>query len=104
MNVGRSHTCRFWTADSNSQMPCHGHTALCRGLEKSLSEWHGLSMARVNHSRSHCVNQMGKTLSKSLAARNGMGTAWVRHGVCELALNGPTRAPYKQLELNRSYT
>jgi len=39
-------------------------------------------MASVNQTRPHCVNQMGKTYSKSLAARhgtarqgNGMGTA-----------------------------
>jgi hypothetical protein len=70
---------------------CHAHAALCRGLEKSLSERHGRGMACVDQTRPHCVNQMGKTQSKRLAARhgkgNGMGAAWKRHGMCELAFN-----------------
>ena len=37
-------------------------------------------MASVNQTRPHCVNQMGKTHSKYLAARHGRGTAWARHG------------------------
>jgi hypothetical protein len=45
--------------------------------------WH--SMANVNQTRPHCVNQMRKTHSKPLAARNGRGTAWARHAMCELA-------------------
>jgi hypothetical protein len=28
---------------------CHAHAALCRGLEKSLSERHSLGMARARH-------------------------------------------------------
>jgi len=40
-------------------------------------------MASVNQTRSHCVNQMGKTHSKPLAARRGRGTAWARHAMCE---------------------
>jgi hypothetical protein len=56
---------------------CHAHAALCRGLEKSLSERHGHGMACVNHqSRPHCVNQMGNKRSKPLAAQHGRGTAW----------------------------
>jgi len=43
-------------------------------------------MASVNQTRPHYVNQMGKTHSKPLAARNGRGTAWARHAVCESAL------------------
>jgi hypothetical protein len=31
---------------------------------------------------------MGKTQSKPLAVRHGRGTAWERHGMCELAFNG----------------
>jgi len=42
-------------------------------------------MASVNQTRPHCVNQMGKTLSKPLAARHGRGTAWARHAMCESA-------------------
>ena len=47
--------------------------------------WHGLGMASVNQTRPHCVNQMGKTHSKPLAARHGRGTAWARHAMCESA-------------------
>jgi hypothetical protein len=48
-NAGRSPTCRLWTADANSHIPCHAHAALCRGLEKSLSERHGRGMAGKRH-------------------------------------------------------
>ena len=34
----------------------------------------------------HCVNQMGKTHSKPLAARHGRGMAWTRHAMCKSAL------------------
>ena len=47
---------------------------------------HGHGMASVNQTRPHCVNQMGKTHSKPLAARHGRGTAWARHAMCESAL------------------
>jgi hypothetical protein len=46
---------------------------------------HGRGMASVNHTRPHCVNQMGKTHSKPLASRHGRGTAWARHAMCESA-------------------
>jgi len=36
---------------------------------------HGHGMASVNQIWSYCANQMGKTQSKPLAARHGMGTA-----------------------------
>jgi len=45
-------------------------------------------MASVNQTLPQCVNQMGKTRSKLLAARHGSGTAWTRHAVCESAFNG----------------
>jgi hypothetical protein len=47
------------------------HAALCRDLEKSLSERHGRGMVCVNQTRPKCVNQMGKAQSKPLAARRG---------------------------------
>ena len=50
--------------------------------------WHGHGMASVNQTRPHCVNQMGQTHSKPLAARHGRGTARARHAMCESALNG----------------
>jgi len=43
-------------------------------------------MASVNQTRPNCVNQMGKTHPKPLAARHGSGTAWARHAMCEWAL------------------
>jgi hypothetical protein len=78
--VGRPH------AVSGRPMLIHTyHAALCRGLERSLSkrhgrgiawERHGGSMACVNQTRPHPVNQIGKTQPKRLAER---------HGMCELA-------------------
>ena len=47
-----------------------------------------MGMASVNQTQPHCVNQMGKTHSKPLAARHGRGMAWTRHAVCESTLNG----------------
>jgi hypothetical protein len=73
-NAVRSPTCRLWTADANSHIPCHSHAALCRGLQKSLSERHGRGMAWerhrrgmacVNQTRPHCVNQLGKKQSNT---------------------------------------
>ena len=45
-------------------------------------------MESVNQTRSHCVNQMGKIHSKSLAAQHGRGKAWARHILCESDLTG----------------
>ena len=88
-------------------MPCSDHAVLlkataehgrlstavlCCGLEKNgiVIEWHGHGMASVNQTRPHCVNEMGKTHSKPLAARRGRGMAWARHGngmLCESAFS-----------------
>ena len=57
-------------------------------------------MASVNQTRPHCVNQMGKTHSKPLAARHSRGTAWARHAMCKSAFNVPLPAP----RCNLSYT
>jgi len=43
----------------------------------------------VNQTRPCCVNQMGKTHSKPLAARHDGGTAWVRRGHGKLCVNRP---------------
>jgi hypothetical protein len=88
-NAGTSPTCRLWTANVNSHTPCRAHAALCHDLERSrfqndmVMAWHGLGMTRVNQTRPHCVNQMGKTQSKSFwhgmtgeRHGRGMGTAW----------------------------
>jgi hypothetical protein len=45
--------------------------------------------ACVNQTRPRVVNQMGKTQSKTLAARHVKGTAWAWHGMCELPFNVP---------------
>ena len=76
------HTCHAMT------MPCSDHAVfsrpqhgrretavLCCGLEKNgmVGAWHGHGMASVNQTRPLCMNQMGKTHSKPLAARHGRG-------------------------------
>ena len=71
--------------------PQHGRLStavLCCGLEKNgmVGAWHGHGMAHVIQTRPHCVNQMGKTHSKPLAARHDRGTTWARHAMCESAL------------------
>jgi hypothetical protein len=45
-------------------------------------------MASVNQARPNCVNQMGKTRSRTLAVWRGRGTAWEQHAVCESAFKG----------------
>jgi hypothetical protein len=93
-NAGRSPTCRLWTADANSQMPYHTMPMPCcavalrsRFHNGVVVEWHGRGMACVNQTRPHCVNKMGKTQTKPLAARYGRE----RHGMCELALSARPR-------------
>ena len=54
-----------------------------------VGAWHGLGMASVNQTRPHCVNQVGKTHSKLLAARHGRGMAWARRAVCESVCSVP---------------
>jgi hypothetical protein len=64
---------------------------LYRGLENKgmVRAWNGRGIASVNQTRPQCVNQMGKTHSKPLAARHGRRTAWARHAMCESALTTP---------------
>jgi len=75
-NAGRYPTGRLSTA------------VLCLGLEKNgmVRAWHWRGMASVNQTRPNCVNLMGKTHSKPLAARHGRGRAWAQHAMCESAL------------------
>ena len=54
--------------------------------------WHGRGMASVNQTRPHCVNQMGKTHSKPLAAR---------HGHCMLCVNRPLQRYIRRKTLKR---
>jgi hypothetical protein len=78
--------------------PCRAHAfplpcRAAKGLECVFSIW-STQCGRVwfklhifmNQTRPHCVNQMGKTHSKLLAARHGRGTAWARHVMCQSAL------------------
>ena len=84
------HTCHAMS------MPCSDHAVLLKAtaqhdLEKKgmVRAWHGCDMANVNQTQPHCVNQMVKTHSKTLAERHGrgMGTAWARHAMCESAFS-----------------
>ena len=59
---------------------------------------HGHGMASVNQTRPHCVNQMGKTPSKPLAARHDRGTTWARHGHGMICVNRPLVVPSTPLE------
>ena len=90
-------------AASDSHLQCHAHATLrprpqhstaierrpCSAvaLRRTARSEHG--MTSVNQTRPHCVNQMGKTHSKPLAARHGRGTAWARHGNGMLCVNRP---------------
>ena len=70
-----------WHGKCESDTALYGRretAVLCRGLEKycMVGAWHGHGMASVNQTQLHCVNQMGKTHSKRLAAGHGKE----RHG------------------------
>ena len=73
--AGRSRT-RAGSPQAVSRRPCCA-VALRR------TAWHGRGMGSVNQTRPHCVNQMGKTHSKPLAAWHGRGTTWAQHAMCE---------------------
>ena len=45
-------------------------------------------MANVNQNRPHCVNQMGKTHSKPLAARHGRGAACMCESAFKVSMLG----------------
>ena len=59
----------------------------CCAVALRRTAWSKHGMASVNQTRPHCVNQMGKTHSKRLAARHGRGTVWARHGHGMLCVN-----------------
>jgi hypothetical protein len=64
---------------AGSPQAISGRPLLCRGLEKNgvVRARHGHGMASVNQTRQHCVNQMGKTHFKPLAAWHGRGMLYV---------------------------
>ena len=68
--------CRVWFTLA-VPCPCHAPT-----MPFFSRPQHSTAVSR----RPHCVNQMGKTHSKLLAARHGRATAWARHAMCESAL------------------
>ena len=80
-------------------MPCSDHAVLLkaraqpsldgRAVALRRTAWSEHGMASVNQTRPYCVNQMGTTHSKPLAARHGRGTAWARHGNGMLCVNRP---------------
>ena len=55
----------------------------CCTVALRRTAWSEHGMTSVNQTRPHCVNQMGKANSKTLAARHGRGTVWARHAMCE---------------------
>jgi hypothetical protein len=63
----------------------------CCAVALRRTAWHGRGIASVNQTRPHCVNRMGKTHSKPLAARHGRGTAWARRAICASALRATKR-------------
>jgi hypothetical protein len=48
----------------------------CCAVALRITAWSEHGMASVNQTWPHCVNQMGKTHSRPLAAWHGWGTAW----------------------------
>ena len=63
-----------------------------------VKAWHGHGMVNVNQTRPHCVNQVGKTHSKPLAARHGRGTVWARHAMYESTFKRLMRAVYGNIK------
>ena len=61
----------------------------CYAMVLGRTAWSEHGMANVNQTCPHCVNQMGKTHSKPLAARHDRGTAWARRGDDMLCVNRP---------------
>jgi hypothetical protein len=57
-------------------MPCCAVALRSRFENGMVVAWQGRGMAFVNQKRPHYINKMGKTKSKPLAARHGIGTAW----------------------------
>jgi hypothetical protein len=75
-------------------MTCHAHAALCRGLEKSLSERHGRGMAQARQGM--CESNMAalcKSNGKNTLTPRGNGMAGERHDMCELSFIRPCLSP-----------
>ena len=81
----------WWPEESECWQLAHkaslgGHAVPWPWEERHGRGWHGRGMASVNQTRSHCVNQVGKTHYKPLAAR---------HAMCESALMVPQTCLWK---------
>ena len=75
----------------------HGNGTLC------------MCESALNQTRSHCVNQMGKTHSKPLAARHDRGKALARHVMCESALKhgaprGLASIPHHSVDVSSAWS
>ena len=88
---------RKWSVKNNVQI-VHMHARLTVKFTLAMPcPCHAPAMlffSRPQHStaverRPCCVNQIGKTHSKPLAARHGRGTSWARHGHGMLCVNPP---------------
>ena len=90
--AGRSRT-RAGSPQAVSQRPC-----CALASRRTARSEHG--MTSVNHTRPHCVNQMGKTHSKPLVARHGHGMLCVNRSL--LFLQRPSAQP-SQRALNRKW-
>jgi hypothetical protein len=84
-NAGRSPTCRLWTADANSHIPCRPVPWPWEVAFRTARSWHGIGTARARHG-------MCESDTAALCKSNGKdtiwtlsGTAWERHGMCGLA-------------------
>jgi hypothetical protein len=84
----------------NMPRPCHYPAMVLRSrFQKQIFvAWQGNGMVRVNQTRPHCVNQMGKAQFKPLAERHGngrgmagepQGTVWSQHGNGMVCVNPP---------------
>ena len=81
--AGRSRT----RAGSPQAVPRRMYCAVA--LRRTAWSEHGIGMAGVNQTQTHCVNQTGKTHSKPLGAGHGRGTAWAQNGHGRLCVNRP---------------
>jgi hypothetical protein len=80
---------------------CYAHAALCRGLEKLLSERHGRGVARARHGMCEIntaalcnsngkdnLNFQGHGMARERHGRN-MGAAWAQNGNGMVYVNEP---------------
>src|SRR5215469_1316885 len=77
---------QFPRCSHDVSMPRLYHEPAVKGI---FVAWQGNGMVCVNQTRPHCVNQMGKTQSKSLAVRHGRGTAGEWQGNGMVCVNPP---------------